>query len=177
MNEAQLDDFREFVSLGCDLDLNHVIPAQDKGPLPHDPFASVHELRDNLEGTLGRALRQVDNGTRGDYSARRLAVLSLQFWRLGANARADAFVIWIGTELGLLEADRRDFRIGRPLQVRNISAIVADEWEERAAIDIQVKYVQSINQAIGQIESVPIDITEVDSSATVNLDVQRASGG
>ena len=148
---------REYIAQGSGLNPDHeVIDAEGSGPKPESLFATVRLIDDEQVGypvdrpkglseSGGVLLRQVHYRT---------ASYSVQWYRPGAKSLAYAFVAWMQSPTGIAEAQRRGFMV-RPSSrnVRDLTTIIADAWEERAGIDLMVDYGAEYEYDTGRIET------------------------
>ena len=96
---------RSFVAAGSGLATDHVIPGNDKGPRPKEPYASLLLIGDDRLAYPVRYQRP-DNEMTTQVTYRR-ANYSLQFYREGAVDLARAFVRFAESEIGLTVAELR----------------------------------------------------------------------
>ena len=156
---------RAFVATGSGLARTHVIPGNDNGPTPQEPFASVTLIDDETIGQPGEAHRLDGDSVRADLFVVHRAVYRIQFYRKGASATARAFVAWLDSPLAKLEEDRQlaefngaRFRVVNPIRSQNVAEIIPDDFEERVAIDLTIDYAQPFSQDVGRVKKVPLDV-------------------
>ena len=114
MSQALARSVRIFVAEGSGLPTERVIPGNDKGPRPKDPYASVLLIDDKRRGYPIR--RQLEAGQTADLVYRR-AVYSVQFYRNGSVEIANKFDQWSQSENGLTQAETA-FSDGRLNRIR-----------------------------------------------------------
>ena len=173
MSPDQHDLLRAWVSIGSDVASELVIPGEESGPRPKQLYASVTEITDDQVGEQNRTTAFDGTDTQGYFTTNRVARVSIQFYRDGATEAARQFINWIGTDLGRLEADRRNFRIDGKLSQRDLSLVVADDWEDRAGVDIMVKYTDTYHQNLGRIDEVDITFADSDSGQSLEISISR----
>lgn len=156
---------RAFVSTGSGLDRRRVIPGNDNGPTPGDPFASVTLIDDQTIGEPAEANRLDGDSVRADLLVVHRAVYRVQFYRRGANETAQRFTDWLDSPLAKLEEDKSlsefngaRFRVVNPITSRNVAEIIPDEFEERISIDLTIDYAQPFSQDVGRVEKIPLDV-------------------
>ena len=158
---------RAFVAQGSGIPPELVIPGNDEGRRPPEPYASVLVVTDGLEGAALERYRAAlgdSESTVIDAVTNHRALVSVQFYReatetrLGAHDSARLFINWIDTETGKQAADRAGFRLDGLIQARQIDEIISDHFEERANVDLTIlyRYRDPASQDVGTIENVEI---------------------
>ena len=148
-------DIRGLVAAGSGLLPDHVIPGNGDGPSPDGLYASVQLIHEDVEGIPSTSL-EVDSDSRQLASVR--ARYSVQWFRDGARDAARTLSVWTSSPDGLTQAGRADLTVLRVSDVRQLDDIVSDAWEERAGVDIDIGYVQTIDQTIGYVRTVPVEV-------------------
>lgn len=130
----------------------HVIPGNDGGPAPIEPYATLL-LED--DPALARPVRyQQPNGSVTNVSYRR-AAFSLQFYRKGAVERAQAFCLYAESENGLIDQADYGWRVaGLPLEYSRLDGIMGDAFEERAVIELAIDHTVTTTQDAGVFDNV-----------------------
>ena len=161
--------FRAYVAAGSGVPRAFVIPGNDPGRRPVEPYASVLFISDVIEGeTLSKYREDPGDSTATmiDNVTNHRAVASIQFYRsatddrLGAHEAARLFLSWVDTDEGKLAADRAGFRLEGPFVARNLDDVVSDRWEERAGIELDLlyRYRDPASQDVGVAENVTIEV-------------------
>lgn len=92
---------------------------------------------------------------------------SLQWFRGGAVDRAHAFRIWSGSALGILEAEELGLTFIRAGDVRLLTDLDDDKWEERAGLDLKIgAVVVDSRGGLGAIDNIDIEIVPDTSGLT-----------
>ena len=141
---------------GAALNVRKVIPAEKPDePAPDGLFASVRLVNDQQVGYASDVLGTTEGGNvKLTQRLNQRATFSVQWYRAGALAAAYAFVAWLQTPMGITETNKRGLSVRRSsFHVRDIGAIVADAWEERAGIDLAIDYAAGYEYDIGRIDS------------------------
>ena len=173
---AGLDErfVRAFVADGSGLARQDVHPAQDQAPAPRRLFATVLLIDDAPYGGLIIGSDRKDGDERA-YVHHRRALYSVQFFRKGAVAAAHRFSSWAETDGGLLAAEggTRDVpprgedpawpngiqvRLDFPIAVRRIDEIVKDGFEERAGLELAMRYADTFTEPDIGVDSVPLTV-------------------
>ena len=171
---------RKFVATGSGLSNNLVIPGNDGGRRPVDSYCSVLVMSDHIEMPTMERYRPVSAGSEDtviDAVQTRRARLSIQFFRaetsehIGAYTAARNFTSWVEQESGLQAADRAGFRLDGPITTRRLDDIVADEWEERCGVELEILYrYRDVSQDVGTMENVQIEVCGPADSQTETID-------
>ena len=171
---------RKFIATGSGIPPERVIPGNDGGRRPVEPYTSVLVIADTVDGPALERYREDpgDNeSTVIDSVTNHAARVSVQFYRgqtensLGAHDLSRNFVTWIDTETGKQAADRAGFRIEGPIEVRRLDDIVSDHFEERAGVDLTVlyRYREPASQDVGTVEHVQIVVKGPAASQTETI--------
>lgn len=162
MTDALSRDVRAYVAAGSGLDSTLVIPGNDPAPAPAEPYATVllvNERRDGVPPT--RHVYDDDAGTvNGTSYVSRESVWSVQFYRTGAVVRAQQFRDWTTTPLGLMAARARSLTMRAANEIRRIDQIISDTWEERAGLDLTIGSLHTVEQDLGVIRVVPLELND-----------------
>lgn len=153
-------DIRAFVADGSGLDAGVVIPGNDPAPAPTGPYSTVLLIAESRYGVsptrhVYDAMMLTIHGTT---YVNRESTWSVQFFRAGAVEYAQRFRDWTTTPLGVLAAERLHLTMRSANEVRRIDHIVSDTWEERASLDLTIGSVHIVEQDLGVIREVPIEI-------------------
>jgi hypothetical protein len=111
----------------------------------------------------------VDAGIKGT----REATFSVQFYRTGADDRADTLLQYPATPLGSQSLQAKGLTWVEAQDVRQTDAIVAERWNERAAVDITVCYTHTTTQTVNKIGVIELTLdhsqeTDTREEVTVN---------
>jgi len=136
---------RGFVATGSGIDVMLVmpgddLPGDDKGPAPKTAYASVKYVEGSRDGYP--AVRYDTNGL-ATIATPKTSLYSVQFYRAGAIAAAEAFEAWVESPLGLDAATEAGFQIEFPLELRRLDTLISDVSEERVGIDLTVHWVNT----------------------------------
>ena len=150
---------RGYVAAGSGLSSNRVIEGNGDGSAPNELFASVLLITAEARGVPWTLYREgegdmLDAPTIGTVRAR----YSVQWHRRGARDAARRFSLWLWSPEGMERAATAGLTIARASDVRQLDAIIADAWEERAGLDLDIGYLESVSQQVGAIGSVPIAV-------------------
>ena len=160
---------RAFIAKGSGFPPERVIPGNDPGRRPVEPYATALVVSDHIEMPTMERYRAIppdSEDTIIDAVQTRRARVSIQFFREqtadhnGAYTAARNFTSWIEQESGLQAADRAGFRLDGPISVRRLDDIVSSNWEERAGVEIEVlyRYREPASQDVGTMENAVIEI-------------------
>ena len=172
---------RAYVAKGSGIPARRVIPGNDIGPRPDEPYASVLVVEDHIEIPTQERYRPNPGDSEEtiiDAVQTRRARLSIQFFRentdvdIGAYAGARNFSSWIETATGKQAADVAGFRIDGPVTVRRLDELVASNWEQRAGVELEVlyRYREPASQDVGTIENVEIVVKGPADSQETTVD-------
>ena len=149
---------RGYVAAGSGLESRRVLPGNRNAPASNDLYATVLLITASVRGipyTLYEGDGElVDASTIGTVGAR----YSVQWYRRGARDAARRFGVWTSSPKGVDFANARGLTFMRVSDVRQIDSIVSDAWEERAGLDLDLEYQESVQESIPTIGSVPITI-------------------
>ncbi|MYD92455.1 MAG: hypothetical protein F4Y02_01925, partial [Chloroflexi bacterium] len=150
---------RGYVAMGSGLDVDtDVLPGNPKGPTPQGLYATVLFVDDATPGTPYRRWTDVEGAltaqTLRDTSAR----YSVQWMRTGARDAARRFVAWLSSSAGHDEAIRQHLVVQRVSAIRRLDTLIADDWEERVNVDLQIGYVEALCQRADAIASAGITL-------------------
>ena len=164
-------DIRAHVADGSGIAATLVIPANDHGPVPVGLHATVLVMTDTQAGDSATAYRERGEDWRADVRAEKTAKVSIQFFRSGAKAAANALVGWLDTPLAKEAERRRGIVIDYPFETRDMAAVLAGEWEERIGIDLTIHYAQDTNQDVTAFNRAEVEAKSEDGgSATGTID-------
>ena len=146
-----------------------VIPNDDLSdnstPAPNDPFASYGEISETAVGVDNRRYRNHETDqTLMTFTLRgiREVVYSVQAFRAGSRDRIRRLLSYHLTPLGQLALDRANIVFKSASEVRKISEIISDDWEERFGVDITFSIADVVTQDVNAIASIPIQINKSD---------------
>ena len=141
---------RAYVATGSGLAPALVIPGNDKGPRPKEPYASLLLVDDGRRG-----FPEVVERDGGDLTITpRAAAWSVQWYRAGAGARALRFASWLEDEAGIDAAGEAGFSVVVPVAVNRLDEIAGDAFEERAQMDLTCRWLYSRAQNADTLERV-----------------------
>ena len=178
---------RGYVARGAGLNQDLVRPGNQfvdrtSARRPDVAHATMLVVREDQIG-YGETYREADatalNGIRETTTQIWDAMLSVQFYRKGALATAQRFASWVNTPDGLLW----ERRLGREapaapddewgdapwyasiqqdtIAYRRLDEVIADKWEERAVLDLRVRYFLYITSP----DAIPIEDVTIKVSA------------
>ena len=143
-------NIRAFIARGSGLDSTYVIPGNERGPRPQEPYASLLHIPPDTRHGYPIRVQLPNNATRSVQHRR--ASYSLQFYRKGAENLALAFSNYAESENGLTDAEDNSIRVVFPLSLSRLDGIVGDAFEERVVVDLSVDYVHITDQDTGVID-------------------------
>ena len=163
-------EVRAYVAEGSGISSSNVIPGNDKGPRPGVVYASLLLRTDRQLGLP--IIRYDDTALEPTITYWRRAVFSLQFYRAGATLKAREFADWSESEVGgLPDENARGFRVERPHEVTRLDTLVADEKiEERAGIELTIKYSYTLRKTAGVISTIGAEICTDTSREDINVE-------
>ena len=161
---------RGFVAAGSGLAPKLVRPGNDNGPAPGDLYATVLLITADGQGvpyTLYQDVGQgqLDAATVGTVRAR----YSVQWYRQGARDAARRFSLWAYSPTGLDRAASQGLTVLRVSAVRQIDDIIADAWEERAGLDLDLGYTYTLIDTINTFGAVGVEITAGGLTHTIEV--------
>lgn len=160
---------RAYVAEGSGLASAAVIPGNDSGPSPTEPYATVLLVASRQDGVNPARCRVEGGEVRATVLSSIESTWSVQWYREGSRDRARAFRLWADSPLGVLDAGRRGLTFRRCSDVRQIDEIVSETWEERAGLDLVVGLVQTAEQNLGLMETVPVSIAAADAEVEIDI--------
>lgn len=168
---------RGYVAAGSGLGGNRVIRANGDGNAPDGLFASVLLITADTLGVPWTVYREgdgdtLDASTVGTVGAR----YSVQWYRGGARDAARRFSLWLRSPEGVERANAAGLSIKSVSGVRQLDAIISDAWEERAGLDLDVGYLESVSRKVRTIGSVPISVGP-DEEFVISGDRPLRTGG
>lgn len=162
MNFVEFDAaVRLFVATASGVDRAKVIPAQDNAPAPDGLYASVKRLEQLNNGIDCQKIRNGDDETvdvilRGNRSI----LYSVQFYREGSFHAASEMPMFAQSPQGS-EALARLGAVWRGASsVRDLTALISNNWEERASIDIRIGTTIKKTQTVNAVTSVDITVSD-----------------
>ena len=158
---------RGYVALGSGLDFDtHVLPGNDNGPAPNELYASVLLVRSRQDGMGAFQTDGTDALTQTSVQER----YSVQWYRTGAKDAARQFRLWTASAEAQEYLLETGLALVRTSEVRQIDAIIADAWEERAGLDLDIGYIQTLRQAAQVVVAVSFHVNT--ESATASSEVR-----
>ena len=164
---------RKFVNDGTQLSPvgQKVIKGDDLGPRPNGLYASVLVISQAGEGVPYQTSSVNRDGDLDIQTINTIrATFSVQFYRAGARDLARRFVVWCSSASGLEAAAELNLSFVRTSDVRQLDAIISDDWEERAGLDLELGYIESLTESTRIIRRVPVRATD-DGRITVEINV------
>ena len=153
---------RGYVALGSGLDFDtHVLPGNDNGPAPNELYASVLLVRSRQDGMGAFQTDGTDALTQTAVQER----YSVQWYRTGAKDAARQFRLWTATPEAQEYLLETGLALVRTSEVRQIDAIIADAWEERTGLDLDLGYIQTLRQGAQVVVAVSFHVN-TESAAT-----------
>ena len=153
---------RGYVALGSGLDFDtHVLPGNDNGPAPNELYSTVLLVRSRPDGMSAFQTNINDGLTQSAVQER----YSVQWYREGAKDAARRFRLWTATPEAQEYLLETGLALVRTSEVRQIDAIIADAWEERAGLDLDIGYIQTLRQAAQVVVAVSFHVN-TESAAT-----------
>lgn len=141
-----------------------VIPANENAPLPKTPFATVFipDLESTGEDSLSyEEIEGDDFHLVEKLEGQRIFTASIQFFKGEAMASAHKLKSRIGLSPNLQAMQRAGLGLVDITPVRDLSAIVSSEWEQRAQLNITFHVVS--------VETMPVDIYDT-FPVSINVD-------
>ena len=165
---------RSYVAEGSDLAAASVIPGNPKGPSPKGLYATVLSISELPEGypwnreaerNAASVSAPVDTFESVDIE------YSVQWYRSGARDAARLFRLWARSPMGIDAAARRGLTCYSVDGVRQIDAILSEEWEQRAGVDLRMGITNSARVDPALLQSIDIDIHF--EGMTANLELRQ----
>lgn len=168
---------RGYVAAGSGLEPKQVVPGNGNPPASNDLYATVLLITSAGRGvpyTLYQdaAPGHIDATTVGTVLAR----YSVQWYRKGARNAARRFSVWVSSPQGRGHSAAQGLAFLRVSAVRQLDDIVADAWEERAGLDLDIGYLESIRQELPAMETVSITVTPPGPQHEQTLEVDYDPG-
>jgi hypothetical protein len=168
------DSLRAIVRQLLAMPANSVRPADQVAPVggTAEPFASVRYVSEDYTGDDVESWADVapdtatpPNDLSNSMIGPREALFSINFYRSGSLKRARRLQALLASPAGLELLDAADLGVSNVSSVRNLSAIESAEFEERAQVDLTVRFT-AIEAAVGpSFNRFPVSI---DNGATVS---------
>ena len=162
--EALEEAVRGYVAAGSGLDFDtHVIPGNSRGAATDGLYATVLLINQAIQGipstrfTLSDAPGLLDAPTQATVRDR----YSVQWFRAGARDAARRFSVWVSSPMGLDYMAARGLGFLKVSSVRQLDNVISGAWEERAGLDLDICYVETVRLEggpVGVIGSVPIRV-------------------
>ena len=164
---------RGLVAQGSELESRRVRPGNQGGAVPNDLFATVVLIHQAIEG-IPATVMSLASGE-ADLNALTVATVrgrySVQWFRTGAHDAAKRLSVWVWSPEGVAKAQGANLTVLRVSDVRQLDDVVSGVWEERAGLDIDVGYMQRIDQTVDYLKAAPIEVGAVGSTETITVEV------
>ncbi len=158
--QAIEDTVRGYVAAGSSLDASQVIPGNDNGPVHNGLFATVLLVNTRTEGQLAsRTVIHVD-GIQQMIETAIQDVYSVQWFRSGATDVARRFHVWTASAEAQEYMTRAGLSFVRTSEIRRLDSIISDAWEERAGLDLEIRYIRTLRQDAKEARLVPITVAQ-----------------
>jgi len=154
---------RAFVSEGSGIASDAVIPGNDNAPAPKGLYATVLQMANAQVGIDAKKYITVDgDDTVIDTKVNgwRIATYSVQFYRTGARDAAKAFRQYAHTPLGELFLQKNNLGWKQSGDVIQLDNKINGKYEERAALEIEVRFNETLTQQVNKIGAVEIGVRE-----------------
>lgn len=157
---------RALVARGSQLDGTVVIPGNDPHPAPQQLYATVL-----LYNSVTRGLYQTIEGQDADEVQVYVgSTFSVQWYRSGAVEAGTRFRMWCETPDAADEMVQHGFLYVRCGALRRLDAVISSNYEERAALDLELLHVQRQTTDRVPIEGVDLRVDANDVSEEANID-------
>ncbi len=167
------DKVRGLVAAGSAMDPNFVIPGNDDGPTPDELFATALLIHQDIQGIPATPVTLASDGLALD--APTVATVrgrySVQWFRAGAHDAARRFATWLSSPAGLSKAHEYGLTTRRVSDVRQLDDIVSGVWEERSGVDLDVEYLQTIDETVDYLRSVPVEVGAGGRTESITIEV------
>ena len=152
-------EVRGYIADGSEMDSKYVIPGNDNGPAPEQQYATcllITSGRDSMNWS--RAYESNAQTVVAVYTSLTLKY-SVQWYRKGSRDAAEAFRAWASSPLGQNSAERRGLTFYRTSDLRQLDAMISDQWEERVGLDLMIGTIAiNLPKVVGRIGSAQIVI-------------------
>ena len=152
---------RDYVAAGCGLEPRLVIQGNGNGPASQELYASVVLIHQDTRGIPHTLIKELEGGA--GLCAGTMATVrdrySVQWFRAGARDAARHFALWAYSPAGLAQATSTGVTVLRVSDVRQLDDVVSGAWEERAGLDLDIAYIQTIEQPIDHLETIPVEVS------------------
>ena len=163
----------KLVAAGSSLDYNSVLSGNKGTLVPDGLFASLVLIHQAIEGVPATVMSLASD--EADLNALTVATVrgrySVQWFRTGAHDAAKRLSVWAWSLEGVAQAHKVGLTVLRVSDVRQLDNVVSGVWEERAGLDIDVGYTQRIDQTVGRLKAVPIEVGPGGSTETITVEV------
>ena len=171
---ASLEDtVTELVAAGSGVDYNRVRSGNKGASVPDGLFASLVLIHQAIEGIPATVMSLAPD--EADLNALTAATVrgrySVQWFRTGAHDAATRLSVWVWSPKGVAQAQKSDLTVLRVSDVRQLDDVVSGVWEERAGLDIEVGYMQKIDQTVGRLKAALIEVGAGGSTETITVEV------
>jgi len=154
------------VASGSELDRTLVIPGRSAGPSPDGAYATCLLTSARADGHAWARVNDMAPDEQDAFMSYTFSY-SLQWFRDGSVDRAHAFRIWAGSALGVLEAETLGLTFIRAGDVRLLTDLDDDRWEERAGLDLTIgAVVVDSRGGLGAMDNIDIEIVPDTSGLT-----------
>ena len=150
---------RGYVAAGSGLEPKQVVRGNGNPPASNGLYATVLLITATGQGipyTLyqNAGPGQLDAATVGTVRAR----YSVQWYRQGARDAARRFSLWANSPAGLEHITAPGLTLLRLSAVRQVDDIIADAWEERTGLDLDLGYLETVRQEMAAIETIAVEV-------------------
>ena len=152
---------RGFVAAGSGLESRRVRPGNSDGPAPNELYATVLLIHQAIDGIPETPLRLSAEGERLDAEthANVRSRYSVQWFRPGAHDAAKRLSVWASSPTGRDLASSLGLTFIRVSDIRQLDDIVSNAWEERAGLDLDLGYIQTLAQTVDYFRDTPVAIS------------------
>jgi len=153
---------------GLDVD-THVIPGNDNGPAPNELYASVLTITvigDGIDSEVDRVVSGDPTQTDLEMKGSRIGVFSIQAYRTGAQDALETLLSYGASSVGQIWLAENGLTWRKAGDIRNLDSVMATKWEERRAMDLELKYTSTRSDRVNTLATVEIDII-MDDSITI----------
>ena len=149
---------RAYVAAGSGISRRNVIEGSRSTPSPRVVYATVKLIADLPQGFVWTTNER--NGIVLDTMVFESSTLdySVQFFRAGAYDAARQFKLWAKSPMGIQEAERRGLTLIDVSGVTQDDAVVSEDWEQRAGLNLTLGIVSTLVEQPGVGGSLEIDL-------------------
>ncbi len=157
------------VAEGSGLDLDQVIRANENAPAPRGLYSTVLIISDGIDGTGVNWYRAGDSAVAAHTRLVGQATASVQFYRTGAHDAAHGFRQWMESTAGIEYMEARGLAFDGSTDIRNLDFIVSTEYEERAGLDVSVRYAAMSERTVETIQQVNAALVSEQPEAAITI--------